>query len=210
MPQELPLRGGLSQEETSREEAVTKTFSVLHQTTRRRGGTPQCNVLVNGRPLFFKVDSGAKVSIILPLLGFPTIMAPGVCKLLDHVSTNTEPSGELYLDPSIFRGLWTLLEAYTIWLKPDATPFSLSVPRHLPDPLHDVVKSELDKLEAEGVIRDISTPMDWCAGLVCWTGCRPQRLRWLQAVCGPDPSEQSDSARMLCVAYGGTMPWVAG
>lgn len=45
----------------------------------------------------------------------------------------------------------TLKDEYTILLRPDAVPFSLSVPRRIP--LIEVVRHELDKLEKGGVIR---------------------------------------------------------
>lgn len=161
-------------------------------------------MLVDGRALSLKVDSGAEVSVVpsafpgiptkvqnlegelegpgsnllpnlgtydatltwrgksfkqqlyvlavdaVPLIGFPAIQALGVCTLLDHVSEVPEPCGQLRLDPTLFQGLGTLSEAYTIPLIPDATPFSLSVPRRLPLPLRDPIKTELDRLERAG------------------------------------------------------------
>ncbi|XP_049269031.1 uncharacterized protein LOC125757471 [Rhipicephalus sanguineus] len=102
----------------------------------------------------------------VPLLGFPGIQALGVCTFVDEVARTSQPTGDFCPDPSLFRGLGTLPEAYTIRLQPNATPFSLSVPRCIPLPLRGVVKTELDKLEAEGMIRRVDTPTDWCAGLV--------------------------------------------
>ncbi|XP_037579458.1 uncharacterized protein K02A2.6-like [Dermacentor silvarum] len=192
----------------------------LHAVAGERPNAKFVEVLVDGCPLSFKVDSGTENSIVpstflgvpskiqdpkselkgpgnnvlpvlgtyiatlswhgkftkqllyvlatktVPLLGFPAIHALGVCTFVDQVSGTPQLSGDLSLDPSLFRGLGTLPEAYTIRLQPNATPFSLSVPRRLSLPLRDVVKTELDKLEAEGVIRRVDTPTDWCAGLV--------------------------------------------
>ncbi|XP_037520526.1 uncharacterized protein LOC119397159 [Rhipicephalus sanguineus] len=102
----------------------------------------------------------------VPLLGFPAIQALGVCTFVDEFARTSQPTGDFCFDPSLFRGLGTLPEAYTIRLQPNATPLSLSVPQRIPLPLQDVVKTELGKLEAEGVIRRVDTPTDWCAGLV--------------------------------------------
>ncbi|XP_049514083.1 uncharacterized protein LOC125941160 [Dermacentor silvarum] len=146
----------------------------LHAVAGERPNAKFVEVLVDGCPLSFEVDSGAEVSILLyvlatktvPLLGFPAIQALGVCTFVDQVSGTPQPSGDFRLDSSLFRGLGSLPEAYTIRLQPNATPFCLSVSRRLPLPLRDIVKTELDKLEAEGVIRRVDTPTDWCAGLV--------------------------------------------
>ncbi|XP_077550696.1 uncharacterized protein LOC144163904 [Haemaphysalis longicornis] len=192
----------------------------LHAVAENRPNAKFIEVLVNGSPLSFKVDSGAEVSVVpssfsgvppklqvpegelkgpgnhtlpvlgtyqatltwkgksveqklyvlesktVPLLGFPAIQALGVCKFLDHVSGSQESSGELLLDPGLFEGLGTLPDAYTIRLKPGATPFSLSAPRRLPLPLHEPIKRKLDKMESEGVIRRVDAPTEWCAGLV--------------------------------------------
>lgn len=43
-------------------------------------------------------------------------------------------------------------------LKPDATPFSPSVPRSIPIPLYKIVRRELSKLERNRVIRRIYRP----------------------------------------------------
>ncbi|XP_037529349.1 uncharacterized protein K02A2.6-like [Rhipicephalus sanguineus] len=70
------------------------------------------------------------------------------------------------LHAELFKGLGALKDEYVIRLKPDAVPFSLSVPRRIPIPLLEVVRHELDKLESAGVIRRIDKPTPWCSGLV--------------------------------------------
>lgn len=60
----------------------------------------------------------------------------------------------------------TLKEEYTIHLKHDVVPFSLSAPRRIPIPLREVVRKMLEKLESDGVIRRIDNPTPWCSGLV--------------------------------------------
>ena len=57
-------------------------------------------------------------------------------------------------------------EEFTIHLKPDARPFCVMTPRRIPLSLRDPLKSELDRLEAEGVIRRVTTPTEWCAPIV--------------------------------------------
>ncbi|XP_037518504.1 uncharacterized protein K02A2.6-like [Rhipicephalus sanguineus] len=100
-------------------------------------------------------------SLSVPLLGLPAIQALDVVKFLGGVQA---PEASLQAD--LFRGLGTLKEEYRIRLKPGATPFSLSVPRRIPIPLHETVRRELNKLESDGVIRRVDNPTPWCSGLV--------------------------------------------
>ncbi|XP_037521933.1 uncharacterized protein LOC119399192 [Rhipicephalus sanguineus] len=192
----------------------------LHAVAGERPNAKFVEILVDGRPFSFKVDSSAEVSVVpstfsgvpsklhdpeselkgpgnnilpvtgtyvatlswhgkstkqllyvlatktVPLLGFQAIQALGVCTFVDEVARTSQPTGGFCLDARLFRGIGTLPKTYTIRLQPNATPFSLSVPRRIPLPLRNVVKTELDKLESEGVIRPVDTPTDWCAGLV--------------------------------------------
>lgn len=87
----------------------------------------------------------------MPLLGFPALEPLGVVKFVDQV----------YVKPSStpFNGLDTLPQKYKISLQPDAVPHSLIVPRHVPIPLREMVKAELQNLEQEGAIRWIDKPM---------------------------------------------------
>ncbi|XP_037528497.1 uncharacterized protein K02A2.6-like [Rhipicephalus sanguineus] len=105
-------------------------------------------------------------SLTVPLLGFPALQALQVVKFLGGVDTTAVQTPQPELHAKLFSGLGTLKEEYTIRLKPDAVPFSLSAPRRIPIPLQGEVKSQLDKMEAEGVIRRIDKPTPWCAGLV--------------------------------------------
>lgn len=104
-----------------------------------------------------------------PLLGYPAILALGVVKFVDAAQRPEKPassSSDATLSQDIFDGLGTVGEEYTIRLKPNAKPFALSVPRRIPIPLYDQVKQELDQMEKQGVIRRITKPTLWCAGLV--------------------------------------------
>lgn len=71
-----------------------------------------------------------------------------------------------FLPGDIFEGLGELREAYSIKLHQDAQPFSLSVPRRIPLPLHKAVKKQLQKMETEGVICCTDAPTEWCSGIV--------------------------------------------
>lgn len=113
-----------------------------------------------------------------PLLGLPAIEALGVVKFVNTTSAESGktdgrvPSSDARVscvpssDAHIFKGLGELQEKYTIRLKSGAQPYSLSVPRRIPLPLFDVVKRELDAMEAQGVIRRVDKPTAWCSGLV--------------------------------------------
>ncbi|XP_072143386.1 uncharacterized protein [Dermacentor andersoni] len=137
------------------------------------------DVTVDDYTAQFKVDSGAEVSAVPS--DFPTLPAT-----LDQVDTLlTGPGGQPLrvlgsymarlqwqgktsstLHAELFNGLGTLKDEYNIRLKPDAVPFSLSVPRRIPIPLLEIVRRVLDKLESAGVIRRVDKPTPWCSGLV--------------------------------------------
>ncbi|XP_034023519.1 uncharacterized protein K02A2.6-like [Thalassophryne amazonica] len=68
--------------------------------------------------------------------------------------------------PQVFTGLGCLTGEYKIKLKDDVKPYALSLPRHVPLPLHDKVKEELQRMEKMGAIVPIEEPTDWCAGMV--------------------------------------------
>ena len=103
-----------------------------------------------------------------PLLGKPAIEA---LQLIVRVENVTEP--DLYTKerveqkfPSLFKGLGELKGEFKITLKPDAKPFAIYTPRRVPLPLMGKVKSELEKMEAMGVISKVEQPTEWCAGMV--------------------------------------------
>ena len=65
--------------------------------------------------------------------------------------------------PSLFRGLGTLGDPYTIQLKPDAMPRALYTARKVPLSLRDTVETELKSIKTNGII---SIPTPWCSGIV--------------------------------------------
>ncbi len=98
-----------------------------------------------------------------PLLGLPAIKALTLVKRVHTVQV-----GEDIIKgyPTVFKGLGKLTAPYKIELKPGATPYALSAPRRVPLPLLDKVRTELDRMEAMGVISKVTQPTSWCAGLV--------------------------------------------
>ena len=68
--------------------------------------------------------------------------------------------------PSLFKGLGTLGDAYTIKLTEDVFPYSLCTPRNVAIPLREKVKSELNRMETNGIISRVTEPTSWCAGMV--------------------------------------------
>ncbi|XP_061127410.1 uncharacterized protein K02A2.6-like [Syngnathus typhle] len=68
--------------------------------------------------------------------------------------------------PKLCQGLGLMQQPYTIKLKPDAVPFSLSTPRRVPIPLLGKVKEELERMESIGVISRVEEPTEWCSGMV--------------------------------------------
>ena len=95
------------------------------------------------------------------LLGLPAIQAQ---KLLMKVDVIQTPIPDLY--PSLFSGLGTFPDSYTIKLKPEAQPFALFTPRSVPIPLRKKFEAELTRMESGGVMSRVNQPSVWCAGMV--------------------------------------------
>ena len=106
------------------------------------------------------------------LLGLPAIIA---LNLLVRVDASESVPSMMDEDiktavfkkfPSLFQGLGNLGEEFEIRLKPDAVPYSLFSPRHVPLPLKPKVQEELNRMESIGVISRVEEPTAWCAGMV--------------------------------------------
>ena len=67
--------------------------------------------------------------------------------------------------PSLFRGLGTLGDPYTIQLKPDAKPKALYTARKVPLRLREAVEMELKKMESSRIISRVDVPTPWCSGM---------------------------------------------
>eukprot|EP00731_Ephydatia_muelleri_P017063 Em0010g161a len=98
------------------------------------------------------------------LLGLPALHALKLIARMDSVKEYEESIQRNY--PQLFTGLGTMGSEYTIQLKPNPKPYSLSTPRNIPLPLRDKVKEELERMTKLGVISKVETPMEWCAGMV--------------------------------------------
>ena len=100
------------------------------------------------------------------LLGLPAITALGLAVRVD-ATTGANPKTEILAKfPGVFHGLGNLGEEYEIYLKPDARPYSLFTPRHVPLQLRRKVREELNRMESIGVISKVDEPTPWCAGMV--------------------------------------------
>ena len=98
------------------------------------------------------------------LLGLPAIISLGLVCRLNEVTCDSQTI--LAKFPSLFKGLGTLGDAYTIKLKEDAVPYSLCTPRNVAIPLREKVRIELNRMEANGIISRVTDPTPWCAGMV--------------------------------------------
>ena len=96
----------------------------------------------------------------VPLLGCPAIESLEI--LIRIVSDEKTPKEKF---PNLFQGLGKLGGDYHISLKPGAIPYSLDTPRRVPIPLMKAVKSELDRMEKQGVIAKVTKPTEWCSGM---------------------------------------------
>ncbi|XP_049335604.1 uncharacterized protein LOC125802248 [Astyanax mexicanus] len=85
----------------------------------------------------------------------------------ETVSVNgTDIQFKLDTGAAVSAWAWATAQPYHIELEKDATPYALSTPRRVPLPLRDKVKEELDRMEFMGVISKVSSPTEWCAGMV--------------------------------------------
>ena len=90
-------------------------------------------------------------------------MALFVCRLQEITCDSQTIQAKF---PSLFKGLGTLGDAYTIKLTEDAIPYSLCTPRNVAIPLREKVKSELNRMETNGIISRVTEPTSWCARMV--------------------------------------------
>lgn len=65
----------------------------------------------------------------------------------------------------LFEGL-DYRKPYSILIKADVIPKSITVPRRVSIPLKDTVYKELLSMNAKGIIEPVNEPTDWCSGLV--------------------------------------------
>ena len=103
-----------------------------------------------------------------PLLGLTGINKLEIVKRIGEISTPKQGEKAKWIKkfPKLFHGLGTMNRTYKIKLDNNAEPISVSTPRRVPLPLMDSVKSELKKLEDQGIIEPISKPTKYCSPLV--------------------------------------------
>ena len=96
------------------------------------------------------------------------LLYKGACERLKLLTFHVDSVSEYRAKCSeLFDGLGELQDyPYTIKLKDDASPVAITVPRRVPYPILPKVKTELDRLVAQGVISKVERPTDWCSGLV--------------------------------------------
>ena len=98
------------------------------------------------------------------LLGLLAITSLELLCRIDAVTCDSDTVHVRYA--MLFKVLGTLGDKYTIKLKDNAIPYSLSTPRHVAIPLREKVKRELGRMETAGVISKVTEPTPWCAGMV--------------------------------------------
>ena len=94
-----------------------------------------------------------------------SLVSKGACERLKLLTFHVESVSEYRAKYSeLFEGLDELRDyPYAIMLNQDASPVALTVPRHVPYPLLPKVKTELDRMVAQGVISKVERPTDWCS-----------------------------------------------
>ena len=108
------------------------------------------------------------------LLGLPTIMALKLAARTDAVIDQKTQLIEKY--PSVFTGLGSFGEEYSIKLKADAKPHALFAPRQVPLQYRSNIPKELERIKSLGVISKVDEPTPWCAGIVAVPKEMPQSV----------------------------------
>lgn len=67
--------------------------------------------------------------------------------------------------PDVFKGIDKLPGEYSIDLQPDAKP-TVAAPRRFPSALEGTVKAELERMQANGIIKRVTEPTDWVHPIV--------------------------------------------
>ena len=104
-----------------------------------------------------------------PLLGVPAIDKLNIVARINKCEESSLETPNSYWKekfPKLFTGLGKMNTTYSIKLREEAQPFSVSTPRRVPFQLMEPVKRELEKMEKSGIIEKISKPTPWCAPLV--------------------------------------------
>ncbi|XP_065190865.1 uncharacterized protein LOC135821797 [Sycon ciliatum] len=120
----------------------------------------------------FAVDTTVYVvpHLKTPLLGRPAIEALHIfsppADLLSATTGTFEQSSVKSQYPELFAGVGSFGSEHAIRLVDNAQPYSLPTPRRISLPMEAKDIEELQALEQSGVIRKVTEPTDWCAGMV--------------------------------------------
>ena len=68
--------------------------------------------------------------------------------------------------PKLFQGLGKLKTEYKISVDETVKPFCLYTARKIPHPLLPKVKEEIQYMHKQGVISEVTGPVEWCSGIV--------------------------------------------
>eukprot|EP00117_Sycon_ciliatum_P036471 scpid23188/ scgid27451/ Retrovirus-related Pol polyprotein from transposon opus; Protease; Reverse transcriptase; Endonuclease len=153
----------------------------LQESDRTLKGPDNATLAVSGRVTLsicrsafsdFAVDTTVYVvpHLKTPLLGRPAIEALHIfsppADLLSATTGTSEQSSVKSQYPELFAGVGSFGSEHTIRLVDNAQPYSLPTPRRISLPMEAKVIEELQALEQSGVIRKVTEPTDWCAGMV--------------------------------------------
>ena len=96
------------------------------------------------------------------------LLSKGACERLKLLSFQVDSVSEYRAKyRAMFEGLGELRDyPYTIKLRDDESPVTVTVPRRVPYPLLPKVKTDLYRMVAQGVISKVERTTDWCSGLV--------------------------------------------
>ena len=97
------------------------------------------------------------------------IPATPALKLVFIINDVDEYTNDIYQHfPHLFQGLGTVVEAYQVTLKPNATTHALYAPtcRNVPIPLRDKVRGACKDGTYECDISHVDSPTEWCVGIV--------------------------------------------
>ena len=76
--------------------------------------------------------------------------------------------------PSLFEGLGTMTDEYTIKLKDDVKPFALTVPKKVPTSLYEDTTHKIARMLESQVISPVDHLTEWCATMVVTTKLRSE------------------------------------
>ena len=97
----------------------------------------------------------------------PTILRLPTCSGMQLVTLNCSITNQP-VSKQAASGIGCFEGEFHIMLDPAVSPV-IHPPRRVPEALQELVKKELDSLEAQGIITKVSEPTDWVNSLVCVT-----------------------------------------